>query len=327
MQKVVAFVFIVFLTSGLGMAQGNQADFPKQLLFARLTFFDFGPPFDFYEVLSLEDQGADTEVKRMIVTPAGNACVQPPSVETEATTIHKSLKELLLGKNPCGIPEKALRQERKRCKHCLVFSGVNVTLNVSCKGAERRIRMAILDKDLFDRSPNTPPNTSWTMAVLSQLDDKLSPGVMDKPAFSLGAPKPESSIALDAAMLTALKNGEYDGLFDSNKKLSELYRESQEASRLPPVHLLSATPVPPVSAEVPQYPPIARAAHVEGEVNVSFDLSPTGKVEKVSYNSGPEMFRNSVTEAISKWQFPPSSDVRHEQAKIGFMLNCPSPHP
>ncbi len=327
MLRAVAFVFIVFLTSGLGRAQGIEADFPKQLVFARLTFFDFGPPFDFYEVLSLEDRGTDTDVKRMLVTPAGNACIQPPSVETEGTTIHKSLEELLHGKNPCGIPEKALRQERKRCKHCLVFSGVNVTLSVSCKGEKRRIRMDILDKDLFDRSPNTPPNTSWTMAVLSQLDDNLGPGVMDKPALSLGAPKPKSSNASDPAMLAALKNGQYDGLFDSEKKLSELYRESQEPSRLPSVQLLGVTPVPPVSADLPQYPPIARAAHVEGEVKVSFDLSSTGKVESLFFDSGSELFRASVTDAISKWQFPPSSDGRHEQAKIGFMLNCPPASP
>jgi len=161
--------------------------------------------------------------------------------------------------------------------------------------------MDILDKDLFDRSPNTPPNTSWTMAVLSQLDDKLGPGVMDKPALSLGAPKPKSSNASDPAMLAALKNGEYDGLFDSEKKLSELYRESQEPSRLPSVQLLGVTPVPPVSADVPQYPPIARAAHVEGEVKVSFDLSSTGKVESLFFDSGSELFRASVTDAMSKW--------------------------
>jgi TonB family protein len=327
MLRAVAFVFIAFMTSGPGRAQGIEADFPKRLLFSRLTFFDFGPPFDFYEVLSLEDKGASTEVKRMLVTPAGNACIQPPSVETEATTIHKSLEQLLLGKNPCRIPEKALRQERKRCKHCLVFSGVNVTLTVSCKSEERRIRMDILDKDLFDRSPDTPPNTSWTMAVLRQLDDNLGPGVMDKPALLLGAPKPRPFTASDTAMLLALKNGEYDGLFDSDKKLSELYRESQKPFLLPSVRLLNVTPVPPVSAEVPQYPPIARAAHVEGEVKISFDLSSSGKVESLVYDSGSELFKASVADSVSKWQFPPTSDVRHEQAKIVFMLNCPQPHP
>jgi hypothetical protein len=325
--RTAALVFIACLTSTLARAQVVAADFPKRVLFARHTFFDFGPPFDYYEVLSLEDNGSSTKANRILVTPAGTACIQPPAVENEGTIIGKPLAELLLGKNPCEIPEKALRQESKRCKHCLVFSGVNVTLSVSCKADVRRIRMDILDKDLFDRSPNTPANTSWTMAVLGQIDGSLGPGVMDKPVFSLDAPKPHPSGASDPAMLEALKNGEYDGLFDSIKKISELYRESQEPSRLPSVQLLSVTPVSPLSAEVPQYPAIARAAHVEGEVNFSFDLSSAGKVESLSYDSGPILFKGSVSDAVSKWRFPPSSDIRHEKGKIAFMLNCPQPRP
>lgn len=322
----ITLVFIALLASGLSSAQSSDADFPNRLLFSRLTFFDFGPPFDFYEVLSLRDRGSDTEVKRMLLTPAGNACIQPPSVETETATIHKSLQELLLGKNPCKIPEKDVRKEMKRCKHCLTFSGALVTLNVSCKGQDRRIRMDILDKDLFDPSPKTPPNTSWTMTVLSQIDSNLSQSVMDRPAFSLGGAS-KSLPALDAAMIEALKNGEYDSLFNSSKKVSELYRESQDPPRLPSVRLISVAPVSPLSAETPNYPPIARAAHVEGTVKVSFDLSLAGNVESIVYNSGPELFRVPVTEAVSKWQFPSSSEVRHEQAEVGFLLNCPTPHP
>jgi TonB family protein len=297
------------------------------VLLARHTFFDFGPPFDFYEVLSLENEGSSTSVERILVTPAGNACVQPPKVETEAANIDKPLAEILKGKNPCNVSEKALRQERKRCKHCLVFSGVNVTLGVSCKSGDRRIRMDILDKDLFDRSANTPENTSWTNAVLSQVDGSLGPGVMDKPAFSLAASNPNPQKPSDSAMLENLKDGKYDGLFDSDKKLSELYRESLEPSRLPSVEILGMTPAVPLSAEPPAYPPIARAAHVEGEVSISFDVSPVGKVEQLSFESGPELLRRTVTDTVTKWKFPESTGTHREQGKIAFRLNCPQPKP
>jgi TonB family protein len=187
--------------------------------------------------------------------------------------------------------------------------------------------MDILDKDLFDRSPNTPPNTSWTMAALGQIDGSLGSSVMDKPAFSLDASEPRPFETSASSMLEELKSGQYDGLFDSDKKLSELYRESKEPSRLLSVRLIALAPVSPLSADLPLYPPIARAAHVEGEVRVSFDLSSMGKVEGFSYDSGPELFRVAVSNAVSKWQFSPSSDVRHEEAKIAFMLNCPQSRP
>jgi TonB family protein len=323
--RAISVVLIVLLNASLTKAQKVAADFPERLLFARLTYFDFGPPFDFYEVLSVENKGSETEVKRMLITPAANACVQPPAVETEAITIHKSIRDLLHGKNPCSIPEKALQHEVKRCKHCLNFSGVNVTLSVTCKSEKRQMRMDILDKDLFDGLPSTPPNTSWTMSVLRQLDDQLGPGVMDKPAFSLASSQPKSSDSADPGMLMALRDGEYDSLFESAKKPSEIYRESLEPHRSPSVQLLEVTPVPPISPDRPQYPPIARAAHVEGEVKISFDLSEDGKVEGLTFDHGHELFRASVLDATPKWQFPRSSQARHEQARLGFNLNCAQP--
>lgn len=320
-------IVLVVLAILLPSIAGAQPTFPNQVLLARHTFFDFGPPFDFYEVLSLKDEGSSTSVERILVTPAGNACIQPPTVEAKVANIGKPLAEIMQGKNPCDIPEKALRQERKLCKHCLDFSGVNVTLSVSCIKGDRQIRADILDKDLFDRSAKTPPNTSWTMAVLGLIDGSLGPGVMDKPAFSVDAPNADPPNPSNSAMLESLKDGKYDGLFDSDKKLSEIYRESLEPSRSPSVEILGMTPTVPLSADPPPYPPIARAAHVEGEVSISFEVSPMGKVEQLLFGSGPELLRRSVSDTVTKWQFPESADGHHEEGKIAFRLNCPRTQP
>jgi TonB family protein len=325
--RSIVLAVLAILMPGIAGAQAAQPGFPNQVLLGRHTFFDFGPPSDFYEVLSLKDQGYSTSVERILVTPAGNACIQPPTVETKIANIGKPLAEIMQGKNPCNIPEKALQQERKRCKHCLNFSGVNVTLSVSCEKGDRQIRADILDKDLFDRSAKTPPNTSWTMAVLAQIDGSLGPGVMDKPVFSVDAPNPDRPNPSDSAMLESLKNGKYDGLFDSDKKVSEIYRESLEPSRLPSVEIIGMKPTVPLSAEPPRYPPIARAAHVEGEVSISFEVSPIGKVEQLSFGSGPELLRHTVIDTVTKWQFPESADAHHEEGKIAFRLNCPQTRP
>jgi hypothetical protein len=327
MIKSIVFAVSAILTSGMAGAQESPAGFPKQVLLTRHTFFDCGPPFDFYEVLLLKDEGSSTSVERMLVTPAGTACIQPPKVEAEVSNIDKPLAEILQGKNPCDIPEKALRKERKRCTHCLDLSGVNVTLSVSCKNREWQIRADILDEDLFDRSAKTPPNTSWTMAVLSQIDGSLGPGVMDKPTFSLDVPSADPTRPSGSAMLENLKEGRYDGLFDSDKKLSELYRESLDPSRLPSVEVLGMTPSVPLSAAPPPYPPIARAAHVEGEVSISLEVSPTGRVERLSFGSGPELLRRTVSDTVTKWQFPESADAHHEEGKVAFRLNCPQTRP
>ncbi len=325
--RSISLAVLAILPPSITGAQGTQPGFPSQVLLARHMYFDFGPPFDFYEILSLKDEGSSTRVERILVTPAGNACIQPPTVETNVAKISESLFQVMQGKNPCDIPEKALRRELKRCKHCLHFSGVNITLSVSCRNGDRQIRADILDRDLFDRSAKTPQDTSWTTAVLGQVDGSLGSSVMEKPAFSLGDPKANPLHPADSVMLESLENGGYDGLFNSGKKISEIYRESLQTSRLPSVELLGMTPAIPVSAEPPPYPPIARAARVEGEVSISFDVSPSGKVDRLSFVSGPEMLRGTVSNTASRWQFPKSVDAHHEEVKISFRLNCPHTRP
>ena len=165
------------------------------------------------------------------------------------------------------------------------------------------------------------------MQILNQLDGSLGLGVMDKPIFSIAPAAAQIEKPSHLAILENLKNGSYDGLFTSEEKLSELYTESQAPVRTPSVEVLTITPTFPLSADAPPYPPIARAAHVEGEINLSFEISAVGKVEQVSFGSGPALLRNTVSAAVAKWQFPESAEARHENARIAFRLNCPQTKP
>jgi hypothetical protein len=54
---------------------------PTHLTIARHTFFDFGPPHDFYKILDVAPNGHALSVQRALVTPPGAACVQPAKIE------------------------------------------------------------------------------------------------------------------------------------------------------------------------------------------------------------------------------------------------------
>jgi len=317
---------LLLLAHCLCVAQQPKTELPKQVTIIRHTFIDVGPPFDFYEVIELNEEDNRTRVQRALITP-GSGCLQHTTVETKAVTINKPLRNILLEKNPCDLSEKVIDKERKRCKHCLTFSGQNITLGLTCNGKDRRIRADILDRDLFEKFPNTPEHTSWTMNVLSQLDDALGPGALDKPTFSMPpSDQPISSApSSNPSILNELKNGSYDSFFDSDKKLSEVYRESLDVTLPSSVELLSATPETPTESKMPTYPPIAKAAHVGGEVEIAFDISQAGKPENITMTKGPEMFRSVTIDAVSQWSFPPSSAIRHQQLKIAFRLNCKKP--
>jgi TonB family protein len=305
------------------VAQRSSSEFPLQLLIARHTFFDFGPPFDFYEVLTVDTKPDGLDIERALVTPAGDACFQPPTVEMKTGTLHTSVSELLEGRNPCDIPEKDLRSELKRCKHCLTFSGADVTMHVSCGGKARVIRMDILDRDMFDPNAHTPKQTSWTMAVMGSLDDVLGPGVMAKPMFDSGKAGATSTLQLETPILKKLRSGQFDTLFDSKQPLSELALEAAQPLRLPNVVLEDYSPVAPIEAELPGYPPIARAAHVGGEVSVSFHVTPDGRTENIAF-AKQTLMRSATQAAVEKWKFPESEAGHEEHVTIEFKVNCPS---
>lgn len=55
----------------------------------------------------------------------------------------------------------------------------------------------------------------------------------------------------------------------------------------------------------PIYPPIAKAAHVEGDVVVQATISRTGSVEELHVVSGPAMLQNAAMDAIRAARYQP----------------------
>ena len=309
-------------------AQLPASGMPTQLTIARETFFDFGPPFNFYEIIKVTPDEDRLSIQRVLVTPPGIACVQPAKVELSSGILHESMAQLLRFKNPCAISEKQLRRERQRRKKSQVFSGMNVTMQMSCSGKDRQIRTDILDRDLFASSPGTPKNTSWSMAVLQNLDSVLGPGAMDKPTFpietkSQGEPK-------RGKLIDQLLAGTFDQLFGPQVKVSEIAQDAMKGPPLPPtIKIENVSPIEPISADLPNYPPIAKLARVEGLVEATFEVGDDGTVRNMKFTNEPRlgMLQPAVRESILKWKFPPSARGKSEEASISFVLNCKAEHP
>jgi TonB family protein len=315
-------VGILLLLCGISLAQGSKVGMPDGLVIARHSFIDVGPPFDFYEVIRVNSDGSGLAVERALVTPLGLTCGPVASVEVSSGALHESISVLLGGENPCAIPEKELHRELKRCKHCMpAFSGMDVTMQVSCGEKPRQLRMDILDRDLFDPAPNTPEHTTWTMGVLSRLDKALGPGVWDRPMFSVGdtgaRPRPDSELVQE------IRDGKYDALFGKGELVSQI---ALDAAKLPPpppsIEIESVTPIAPISPKLPVYPPIAKAARVEGLVNVTFEISAEGKPHNIVVVDGPRMLQQSVIDGLSGWSFPQSAWGSSGRAAIRFRRNC-----
>jgi len=299
----------------------RAAAVPTQFEIGRHTFFDFGPPTDYYEVLVVRPAASGSSIERIALTP-GYSCT-PAKVEIASASTGESVADLLGGTNPCTIPEKELRRELKRCKKCLVFSGANVAMEFQCGAQTRIIRADILDRDMFDSAPKTPEHTSWTMRILERLDQAVGPGVMDKPIFaaldsavpSSGRPKSESEQDLNL--------GKYDALFaGAPDKPSGVYKSGQNPPPPPTVRLVSSSPFQPQEVVLPGYPPIARLAHVDGQVSFKVEVGGNGNVTNLVFESGHKLLRGSVEDAVRKWSFPAEAANHQIEGLTEFNTNC-----
>jgi hypothetical protein len=319
--KTFLWVACLFLSCGVCRAQKKNVALPESLVIARDTFWDFGPPFNYYDLIQIKPDSDGLAVDQVLVTPPGMACVQPATVEVRSVTLHESMEQLLAGRNPCAIPEKELHKEIKRCKKCLVFSGVHLTMQATCDGKDRQLNMDILDRDIYDKKTQTPANTSWSMGLLSHLKDSLGPGSEDKPMFPTGSATHHDVPV--TPLVAALQAGQFDVLFGARQPISNIVLDAEKAPPPPPsVVIENVAPASPISPEILTYPPIAMAAHVDGLVTLTFDISPHGLVQNVTVTAGPKLVQARFGEAMSKWRFPQSTWGSSGRASIRLSLNC-----
>jgi protein TonB len=55
----------------------------------------------------------------------------------------------------------------------------------------------------------------------------------------------------------------------------------------------------------PVYPPIAKAAGVQGTVTLAAMISMSGAIENLRVASGPPMLQQSALEAVRQWRYRP----------------------
>jgi TonB family protein len=61
-----------------------------------------------------------------------------------------------------------------------------------------------------------------------------------------------------------------------------------------------------IKTKAPVYPPIARAAHVQGSVVLAAAIGTDGRVGDVKVLEGPPMLQGSAVQSLQQWTFPPA---------------------
>lgn len=325
-MRLSALLLVVLVLSGPSAAQKSaSATWPTQFEIARVTHFDVGPPLDYYELFLVRPANTGTSIRRVSLTPAADQCLRTAKTEVAVGSVNESVRALFAGSNPCAIPEKKLRLEEKRCKHCMVFSFATTVMQVQCGSETRLIRAEVLDRDMFATNPKTPQYTSWTMALLKRLEDAVGPGVLDEPMLPLTDEQKSSSPHLDPQIAQDLSNGKYDALLSGgDERASAIFKDSQRPAPVPTVRLVSSTPLAPTTFVSPVYTPIAKVAHIQGAVSIRIDTDDDGNVMSVALDAGSPFLFGPTRAAATQWKFPPNPTHQEIRATLNFMLNCPS---
>ena len=153
-------MFLVFVGTGVAQKHKDQEPLPKEIVIGRDSFIDVGPPFNYYDLTFLRSEGEKTDVERISFTPPADTCYPRAEIRVAHLSLDETLSRVLKGMNPCTIPERKLKAELKRRNKGLVFSGMNVSIQVGCASGIRILRADILDRDIFDEHPNTPQYTA-----------------------------------------------------------------------------------------------------------------------------------------------------------------------
>jgi TonB family protein len=84
------------------------------------------------------------------------------------------------------------------------------------------------------------------------------------------------------------------------------------------------------SSPAPEYPPIAKAAHISGTVVFEIVIGPTGKVINIKSLSGPNMLYGAAMDAVKQWKYLPfdlngtPASVK-TKVSVPFVLDTPDP--
>jgi TonB family protein len=69
---------------------------------------------------------------------------------------------------------------------------------------------------------------------------------------------------------------------------------------------------------VPQYPNLARAMRIQGNVRADVLVAPDGKVKSVEVKGGHPLLAQSAQDALRQWKWEPASHETHESVELKF---------
>ena len=159
--------------------------------------------------------------------------------------------------------------------------------------------------------PPPPPQAKVAeVKIVSEIDSGLhAPTKIPKEIKMLkeeAAPSSGTGVQGMQGMGSGTGGGVQGGLFASLNNSAQVVPRVVAKPPTGPVRVSSGTIAGmAISKPDPVYPPIAKAAHVQGAVILHAIISKQGTIEQLTIVSGPPMLANAARDAVQRWRYKP----------------------
>lgn len=300
-----------------------------------------------YHIVEANQDGTDTVVRDILIIsqhlPCGSSCTVKAKIKRLQNT---SPAELVGDNNPCAVDPRELPRELRRAKralkHTLLFTTANFGIVATCGGEETVLHLPLLP---FPFRTQGPPRILRSYDLLHDVETRVfgtsevfKPVAETKMFEDLDTePDTRTDESEGAALVSELRAGVFDkalgedckkpGCKDEGlKQLLQTYIPPQDRS-VPSVAWVDRPRYQCLKCALPAYPPLARLARVEGDVELELQVDErSGLVLGATVTSGHQLLQCAAIQAARGWQFQPQEHTEGattSKVRLRFSMNCP----
>jgi hypothetical protein len=282
-----------------------------------------------HSILEVRPDGGDLLVRYIRVVPASAYCGRSAKIVATATRLQNtSVRSITDGVNLCAIDPPALNHTilKFQTLGTIAFAGDRYTIVAKCGRDTRVIRLADDWKIDMARLKRKHPRIAvlWTL-------EKMVGNRAFGPFPSIDVVPSEMAARLQPAgedVLAEMKSCQFDAGF-----VPRSFKDDVAALRStsdPPefsVKLANADHFAFDHYVDPQYPPLAKQAHMSGTVELELASNPTtGKTEHATVVSGNPLLTQAAKESAQQWRFAPGSDAARHTTRVVLEFVCACPY-
>jgi len=310
-------------------------------------------PFWFKYILEVSPDKDGATVRYIRIAPLNSWCRH--AITLKAAVVHlrgRSPRDLVGAGNPCVVTHDDFERviENSRVAHMEgLFDSALWNVVARCGNTEKVFHFPYPERVDLDRLKKRSPRVK----ALWNLESKIVKKAFGKKSVFYDIPHDRDLELqrLGVELLPELRSGRYDkGFHDycsdsrtgsgtsqgsigapaqpcSRQPLASLLRDYREPllSQEPIPQLVNADELHFLKFELPNYPPLAKLASIQGQVvlNVKFDQE-SGDAKDVTILSGHPLLAKSAQAAALRWKLDPKAQTANPmRVVLNYAFNCP----